>query len=760
MVTRLSSKRNSIAQQQQQKQQQVVVENSLRGTKRASIVHRMSGENFPTRGSKRVSMVQRMSEDISLRDLEEGSNRAETFRRARRSSAIGSLKKEQVVIQGGHEDGDDATSGTPHTRRKYKEEPSSGDDAAILGDGSQHVRNPFRSRKPSLFSGEIPALAFGNNSCSDGSKKSLFTMLSKLEGREKSVGSIFSRGSSYAATQRSNNNEHEATSLLSSRGGGGSFPSRQRKNSVKVRAPDGLESTIEKYQRLKFQESFYSFRDKQRIDEEERTRTTGSTNSATIWERMYWWFKGLTAVASSSSVEDADEDVASDSRLSEDFSDIYFFKRPTWYFRAIEFCILLNCIYGAVYVTNFITITQELQLNGRAYFFLQLVLAAPLFIVIPSIGFIARTGAMLSAIGELNLSVAKEVIDLTLETEKLKSEFRSYIFAAVESLKKQQNADPSTFLSPRELIEGLFEELNEDGSGELGRLEFRFMLRVLKLKYSDHRFNLLFLAMDKSENGTINLKDLNTLVFDEEIEEAPKVNVAVGGGIEGLRSQFKSELKVSESEGGNAPQNDSEKRDSGLVHNTNDNNSHSSSSSSSSSDGGDSCEHANEQTALSNIATTTATIPSPQPRQEPTDLTGKSRLFRAASPDSIQRYKNRPTVEGSQPSKNYSSLPNTDYPPRLATTADNNMDKKGLNYLSGPLLDRSGALHIHRPFSASKRPFPEVPLQWMERARIPKKLHRHLSEGGRDKKKEKERKLDEKTREYLPMENMSAALHL
>lgn len=39
-------------------------------------------------------------------------------------------------------------------------------------------------------------------------------------------------------------------------------------------------------------------------------------------------------------------------------------------------------------------------------------------------------------------------------------------------------------------------EIDQDGSGTIDKGEFRMMLRKLNLTYSDHRFNLLFRAVD------------------------------------------------------------------------------------------------------------------------------------------------------------------------------------------------------------------------------------------------------------------------
>ena len=48
-------------------------------------------------------------------------------------------------------------------------------------------------------------------------------------------------------------------------------------------------------------------------------------------------------------------------RLNADFSDIYFFGSATYFHRAVELCILFNCLYMAFWTTDFIAITSHIE---------------------------------------------------------------------------------------------------------------------------------------------------------------------------------------------------------------------------------------------------------------------------------------------------------------------------------------------------------------------------------------------------------------
>ncbi len=60
--------------------------------------------------------------------------------------------------------------------------------------------------------------------------------------------------------------------------------------------------------------------------------------------------------------------------ISDDFSDIYFFQKPVYYFRAVELCIMFNCLYLALWATNFVFIVDKLHIKGSWTVGLQLIM--------------------------------------------------------------------------------------------------------------------------------------------------------------------------------------------------------------------------------------------------------------------------------------------------------------------------------------------------------------------------------------------------
>lgn len=80
------------------------------------------------------------------------------------------------------------------------------------------------------------------------------------------------------------------------------------------------------------------------------------------------------------------------------------------------------------------------------------------------------------------------------------------------------------------IVRALFDEIDGDGNGWIDRLEFRFLLRTLKLTYSDDRFNRLYRAVDTSGDGKIVWDELYELLFGGLIKEEEEEEGENGDG--------------------------------------------------------------------------------------------------------------------------------------------------------------------------------------------------------------------------------------
>mmetsp|Transcript_13050 Transcript_13050/g.21342 ORF Transcript_13050/g.21342 Transcript_13050/m.21342 type:complete len:1003 (-) Transcript_13050:234-3242(-) len=192
-------------------------------------------------------------------------------------------------------------------------------------------------------------------------------------------------------------------------------------------------------------------------------------------------------------------------KLTEDFSDVYFFSSPLLYFRAVEVAIMLNSLYLSMWAVNFISVAEHATENPVVW---QLLMLTPLVVCVPLVGAIVKTASLLSAIAELEVDVIGSVLENMEDETVLLQELRDKIARRLVHVDLQNEK--------KEIVHALFYEIDTDRSGFISRHEFRDMLRALHLHYSDHKYKKLFNVIDKDRSGSISEQELTDVVFPEE----------------------------------------------------------------------------------------------------------------------------------------------------------------------------------------------------------------------------------------------------
>jgi hypothetical protein len=195
-------------------------------------------------------------------------------------------------------------------------------------------------------------------------------------------------------------------------------------------------------------------------------------------------------------------------KMTEDFSDVYFFSSPLAYFRAVEVAILLNSLYLSVWAVNFISVAEDEAENSVIW---QLLMLIPLVVCIPLVGEIVKTASLLSAIAELEVDVIGSVLENMEDEKVLLLELREKISCRLVHVNMQAEK--------KEIVHALFYEIDTDKSGFISRYEFRDMMRALHLHYSDLKFKKLFNVIDKDRSGSISEQELTDVVFPEEAHD-------------------------------------------------------------------------------------------------------------------------------------------------------------------------------------------------------------------------------------------------
>lgn len=187
-----------------------------------------------------------------------------------------------------------------------------------------------------------------------------------------------------------------------------------------------------------------------------------------------------------------------------EFHHIFFFQKPEWYFLSVELCLMFNCLYMSLWLTNAITICYQAHFENGWDVIDQFAMVIPSIICGYSISYITSTCSVLEAISELDVEVVSEVLTDMDEARLVVEELRQKIFSM---------ADEQDLADKKEFISRLFAEIDEDGSGTLDSDEFRELLRSVHLTYSDYRYRLLFAAVDTSGNGLVSEDELQEFLF-------------------------------------------------------------------------------------------------------------------------------------------------------------------------------------------------------------------------------------------------------
>jgi hypothetical protein len=190
-----------------------------------------------------------------------------------------------------------------------------------------------------------------------------------------------------------------------------------------------------------------------------------------------------------------------------EFHHLFFWQRPDIYFFSVELCVMLNCLFLSLYLTNLASLAAdaELLMGWQAAAQLGMLLPALLCIyVLPSV---TSTCSVLHATSDLDVEVVSEVLRDMVEAKALVQELREKILSM---------ADASELRDQASFIQRLFAEIDADGSGLLDSDEFRQLLRSAQLTYSDRRYRLLLNAEDTSGNGLVSEDELQEFLFPKD----------------------------------------------------------------------------------------------------------------------------------------------------------------------------------------------------------------------------------------------------
>lgn len=176
------------------------------------------------------------------------------------------------------------------------------------------------------------------------------------------------------------------------------------------------------------------------------------------------------------------------------------------YFRSVELVVMLNCLYMALWVTNFISVANGSNSPVLWHIFLFLPIVYNFFCM----SVYVKKSALIHALGKLNHDVIGLMEEEREENEVIVREMKDKVLKRIEDAEHK---------GPFDLVTELFADIDTDGNGEVSRAEFRIFLNALQLPYSDAKFHRLFKMIDKDNSKSIQVSEMLAVLFPEvEIE--------------------------------------------------------------------------------------------------------------------------------------------------------------------------------------------------------------------------------------------------
>jgi hypothetical protein len=105
------------------------------------------------------------------------------------------------------------------------------------------------------------------------------------------------------------------------------------------------------------------------------------------------------------------------SMFSEDLSEIFLFNSPNLYFKSVEIGILMNSLYAAVWVCNYMT-------NSSFGFETSLLFIIPLLVCLPVIGEVVKIASLIDCTATLHMDVVASIIEDLEAGENLKKSIK------------------------------------------------------------------------------------------------------------------------------------------------------------------------------------------------------------------------------------------------------------------------------------------------------------------------------------------------
>ena len=243
---------------------------------------------------------------------------------------------------------------------------------------------------------------------------------------------------------------------------------------------------------------------------------------------------------------------------------IFFLSNPNLFFGAVEFTLLMQCLYIAMWATQLVPLLTQSDEKVKAIAW-GFGLTVPMIVNFLIIRLILSRSVMLQAVCGVHPQVLGEVTEEAIEEDHCLERLRKAVRCRLEA---EAEATRMAALSPEDAMvdEGapeiaqhekvasykvhlkrIFDSYDDDSSGAIGEKEFVTMLNDLCVYFSKSSFKILWLAIDFDLSGEVSWDELFVIMFPELKAEMKRELAIVNKLREALGNKF-IEMKLANKE--------------------------------------------------------------------------------------------------------------------------------------------------------------------------------------------------------------------
>eukprot|EP01040_Poterioochromonas_malhamensis_P012225 gene12225-13368_t len=199
-------------------------------------------------------------------------------------------------------------------------------------------------------------------------------------------------------------------------------------------------------------------------------------------------------------------------QLEDDLKGIFAWKNPDLYYTSVEFSLLLQCMYVALWTTNFVMLASE----SRYVVLWELALSIPMFLNFAMMKHIVFISCQLRSIIKIDKTVANKISEAAIEERSVKERLRRMIRDQLKILASDKRQWKNVLYSHYSQV--------MDENEEITQKEWKEFLYSLTLQLTNNSIRQLFKVIDQDQDGFIHWNDLYMIIFPDLIEKKVKIS--------------------------------------------------------------------------------------------------------------------------------------------------------------------------------------------------------------------------------------------